>query len=190
MVDRLTSVADIPIQNRLRPHRRAIQELATGKADFVSLFQSPANDKVGIRVGLITRVRVLLTSLAGDNPPATIESLAGKSVGYIRGTYYGQAFEQADRIRKVPVNSLRQAVEMLQLRRIDALVSSDQALYRTLLAMNLSTNRFHTTAVIASQSAWLYMSRKTPHPELLQPVRAAMKQLRETGELADIFRLP
>ncbi len=190
LIGRLSVVAGIPVNNRLRPHRRAIRELETGEADFVPLFQSPVNDQAGIRVGLITRVRILLTSLAGDHPPASMDDLAGQAVGFIRGTYYGPAFEQADRVDKIPVDGLTQAVEMLRLGRIDALVSSDQALYHTLAAMDLPVAAFHTRTVIASQAAWLYMSRRAKHPQLLEPVRAAMQQLRESGELDEIFRLP
>lgn len=190
VTDRIAAVTALPLFNELRPHRRAIVELASGSADFAVLFESPANNAIAIPVETLLTVRVILAGRAGEDYPLSLEGLAGREVAYIRGTYYGEDFARNDRIIKVPVASLHQALEMLRLGRVDAIVASDQALYRTLNAQGLDDTDLRTDVVIARQKAYLYMSRKARHPELFEPVRQAVRQMRDAGELDAIFRLP
>ncbi|WP_166252402.1 substrate-binding periplasmic protein [Marinobacter salicampi] len=187
---RVAAVANLPLLNELRPHRRAVLELTSGEADFVVLFESPAAKAAGVEVESVLSVRTLMAGRFGESYPLTINGLAGKTVGYIRGTFYEEAFQDDEHIRKIPVNGLAQAVTMLQLGRIDALVSSDQAFYHTLRDMELPIAGFRTDVVIAEQKACLYMSRKAKHPELYYPVQKAVREMRHTGELDEIFRLP
>ncbi|MEX0603772.1 MAG: transporter substrate-binding domain-containing protein [Marinobacter sp.] len=187
---RVAAIANVPVINELRPHRRATTELQSGETDFVVLFQSPVTDAAGVRVVNVVTVEILLAGVAGSRYPLTIDGLAGKSVGYIRGTYYGEAFERDREIVKVPVNSLEQAIEMLKLGRLDAMVASDQLFYHTLEAMKLAIDEFRTDTVINEQKAFLYMSRKAQNPQLFKAIRQAAVQMRENGELEEIFRLP
>ncbi|WP_404361744.1 substrate-binding periplasmic protein [Marinobacter sp.] len=188
--ERLSAVADLPLMNRVLPHRRALRELETGEADFVPLFESPGAEAAGIPVEPIVTTRVLVVSRAADDVPLNIEGLAGEAVGYIRGTWYGEAFANNREIRKVAVADLNQAVEMLLLGRIRALVSTDHVFYHTIEVMNESLDQFQAGVVISEQKGILYMSRKARHPELFLAVRKAIRQMRATGELEEIFRLP
>lgn len=188
--DRLAAIANLPLTNELRPHRRAIVELASGSVDFAVLFESPENNAIGIPVERLLTVRVIMAGRAGEDTPLSIEAMSGREVAFIRGTYYGEAFARNEQIIKVPVAGLDQALEMLKLGRVDAIVASDQALYQTLSAREIPLSQLRTDVVISEQNAHLYMSRKARYPELLEPVRQAMIQMRETGELDAIFRLP
>lgn len=188
--DQLAAIANVPLANQLRPHRRAIMELASGATDFAVLFESPENNLIGVPVETLLTVRVIMAGRAGEDIPLSIDSMAGREVAYIRGTYYGEAFARNQGIIKVPVDSLHQALEMLRLGRVDAIVVSDQALYRTLQTQGLDPAELRTDVVIAQQKANLYMSRKARFPELLEPVRRAVRQMRAEGKLDRIFRLP
>lgn len=186
---RVAAIANVPIVNELRPHRRAITELESGETDFAVLFQSPVTDAAGVRVVNVVTVEILLAGMAGSEYPLTIDALAGGTIGYIRGTYYGEAFEHDQKVIKVPVNSLEQAIDMLKLGRLDAVVASDQAFYHTLKAMALSVDEFRSDTVINAQRAFLYMSRKARNPQLFRVIQRAALQMRENGELDQIFRL-
>lgn len=187
---RVAAIANVPMVNELRPHRRAIAELESGETDFVVLFQSPVADAAGVHVVNLVTVEILLAGMAGSEYPLTIEALAGKSIGYIRGAYYVEAFEHDQEVIKVPVNNLHQAIHMLKLGRLDAVVASDQAFYHTLKAMELSVDEFRSDTIINAQNVLLYMSRKARNPVLFRAIQRAALQMRENGELDQIFRLP
>ncbi|MDX1635896.1 MAG: transporter substrate-binding domain-containing protein [Marinobacter sp.] len=188
--NRIAAIVNLPLMNELRPHRRAIAELASGTADFVVLFDSPTAEAAGIRVDKLLTMSIVIAGRADETYPLTLSGLAGREVAYIRGSYYGEAFARDENIIKVPVDALAQGLEMLRLRRVDAVVSSDQALYRTLEAQGLPASEFRQGLVVGEQSASLFMSRNARFPELLEPVRQAMGRMRKTGELDSIFRLP
>jgi polar amino acid transport system substrate-binding protein len=188
--DRLATIANRPLLNNLRPHARVLRELTNGDVDFVTLFESPKAEAGGLAVDTVATVKILMIGRAGDTYPLTLRQLRGEMVGYIRGTYYGEAFEQDERVQKVPVADLRQAVDMLRLGRIRALVASDYAFGHTISAMGLEAGEFRQDVAIAEQKGVLYMSRQARYPELFEPVKDALQQMRETGELAEIFRPP
>lgn len=189
-VDLIAAVANVPVVNSLRPHRRAVQELETGEADFITLFESPSADLAGRKVATLVITEILLAAPADQGAPQPLEQMDGESVAFIRGTYYGEAFENAGHVHKVPVNDLAQGIDMLLLGRVDAVIASDQALYHTLRAMGLSPQDFRTDTVVARQRGNLYMSRKSPRPELYEPIREAVEQLIREGEAERIFALP
>lgn len=190
LAHRLVSLAGVPIEYELRPHRRAIAEIVQGESDFVVLFESPAIGSVTIDLGTVVRTQVLLTARADSMVDLSLEGLAGRSVAYVHGTFYGKEFEQADEITKIPVRDIFQATEMLKLGRVDAILCSDQALYRTLKSLDVSPESFRVAVFREGQEGHLYMSRKARHPELRDELVDALEQLRESGELDSIFRLP
>ncbi|WP_165495717.1 substrate-binding periplasmic protein [Marinobacter halodurans] len=187
---RLVAVANLPIAYELRPHRRAISELLEGTVDFVVLFESPLLDKAAIGLGTVVTTQVMLTAMSDSNFELSLDGLAGKPVAFISGTYYGEKFEQATSIRKFPVRDIFQAIEMLKLGRVSAILCSDQALYRTMQSLQLSPDRFRTRVFREGQRGILYMSRRARYPQLEGPIREALQQLERDGDLADIFRLP
>lgn len=188
--DRIAAVANVTVQSNLRPHRRAIQELTSGEADFVMLFESPSVANHGRLVANVVVTEILLAGLADRTRPLALDAMRGDSIAFIRGTYYGEAFENATHLQKVPVNDLAQAIDMLMLGRVDAVIASDQAFYHTLQAKDLSVEAFELDTVVARQNGNLYMSRNSRHPGLYEPIREAVQQLIEDGEVSRIFALP
>lgn len=186
---RLVAVANLPITYELRPHRRAMSELLEGAADFVVLFESPALDEAAINLGTVVTTQVMLTALADSDFELSLDGLAGKPVAFVNGTYYGEVFEQAKTIQKFPVRDIFQAIEMLKLGRVSAILCSDQALYHTMRSLELSWNQFRTAVFRKGQRGILYMSKKARYPQLQEPIQEALKQLTQDGDLADIFQL-
>lgn len=188
---RLFELTELSYRNRLLPHRRVFRELEDGQSDFAVLFESPESNRIADLVSPVVRVRVLLAARADhDIELALGGGMAGRSVGYIRGTYYGEAFAQDQTLEKVAVQDLRQAVEMLRLGRIDALVASDQAFFNTLKELQLAPELFKLDVVIAEQRGALYFSHQSDKAHLVPRFREIIRQMELSGELAEIFRLP
>lgn len=190
LAHRLVAIADVPLVYELRPHRRAISELLQGQVDFVVLFQSPEVEAGAIDLGTVVQTKILLTALKDSPFDLTLEGLGGQSVAFINGTYYGEAFANAPQIRKFPVRDIFQALEMLKLGRVSAILCSDQALFHTLHALHMSLDDFRIDVFRNGQEGRLYMAKEAAHPELREPITRALNQLRADGELAYIFRLP
>ncbi|KPQ02390.1 ABC transporter substrate-binding protein [Marinobacter sp. HL-58] len=187
VAERLSEITGIPVEPHLRPLRRAIVELRSGAVNFTILFQSPELDVEAINVSPVTRVNILLAAMAYSDYPLTLEDLKGKRVAYIRGTYLGQAFEDDTEVLKVPVNAIGQAVELLSLGRISAILASDHNIYRTLSSRSQPQDMLRYRQHVPGQQGALYMSRESRRPEVARKFSAAIEQMDAEGELDEIF---
>lgn len=185
--EQLAAAAELPLQNRVLPHQRVLAEVQRGQADFTVLFENPYLDDLADSVGVVLNSDILLVSNHSYTAELSLKALAGKTVGYIRGTYYGEAFEHDQSIIKIPVYNLDQAIHMLHIGRLEALISSDVVFHHSLLAQNLSADHFRYEILTSGHAAHLYMSRKASHAELRPAISAALEQMRESGELRRIF---
>ncbi|MDL0430130.1 transporter substrate-binding domain-containing protein [Marinobacter sp. TBZ242] len=187
VAERLSELTGIPVVPRLRPQRRAIVELRNGTANFTILFQNPQLDVEAINVISVTRVNILLAAMAESEYPLTLSELKGRRVAYIRGTYLGEAFERDADVVKVPVTAISQAVELLSLGRISAILASDHNIYRTLSSLNLNRDLLRYHEHVPGQVGTLYMSRAASRPEAASRFSEAVQQMEADGELHRIF---
>lgn len=184
---RLSDLTGVAVTPKLRPLRRAIVELRSGQANFSILFQNPGLDIEAINVASVTRVNILLAAMTETAYPLTLEELKGKRVAYIRGTYLGEAFEQDMDVVKVPLNAISQAVELLSMGRISAVLASDHNIYRTLSAKNLNRDMLRYVEHVPGQKGTLYMSRVSSRPDVARKFKVAIEQMNAEGELDRIF---
>ena len=187
VANRLSEKTEVPVIPRLRPLRRAIFELRTGAVNFSILFQNPELDIEAINVSPVTQVNLLLAAMAESDYPLALGALKGERVAYIRGTYLGEVFERDTDVVKVPVNAISQALELLSMGRISAILASDHNIYRTLSSQNLSRDRLRYHQHVPGQKGALYMSRAAIRPEAALRFSAAIAEMDADGELHRIF---
>lgn len=187
VANRLSEKTGIAVIPRLRPLQRAIYELRAGAVNFSILFQNPELDVDAVNVSSVTQVNILLAAMAESDYPLSLEALKGERVAYIRGTYLGEAFERDTDVVKVPVNGISQALELLSLGRISAILASDHNIYRTLSSQNLSHDHLRYHEHVPGQKGTLYMSRVALRPEAALKFSAAIAQMDADGELHRIF---
>ncbi|WP_409522416.1 substrate-binding periplasmic protein [Nitrincola sp. MINF-07-Sa-05] len=189
-VAELAVESGLQIDNQLSPHSRALIELSAGQVDLSVLYYSPAMDDIGINLGRVVTVPVLFVTHKRDHRSIKFDELtAGHSIGYIRGTYYGDAFASMDDVTKVPVQYLDQAIRMLELGRIDGLLASDRAFFGTLKQLGLDVKNFQFDNIVNQQTAYLYMSHGSKRQFSESPLREALNRMRRDGRLASIFSM-
>lgn len=187
VVNRLSEKTGIPVTPRLRPLRRAIAELRTGGSNFSILFQSPELDIEAINVATVIQVSILLAATADSSYPLTLGALEGQRVAFIRGTYLGEAFESNTEVLKIPVNAVSQAIELLSVGRISAILASNHNIYRTLTAQNMDRDTLRYNEHVQNLKGTLYMSEAASRPEAARRFSAAIDQMQAAGELRQIF---
>lgn len=190
LATRLAAVAGLPLENRILPHQRLRHEFRLGHGDFAVLFENPDLHDFALPIGEVLRSDMILVAEADSSRELTFEALAGRPVGYIRGTYYGEAFEHDQGMVKIAVNNLDQALHMLKLGRLDAFLSSDILLYHTFLAQGVNPSGYRMRIQSRGYSGHLYMRQEPSRPEQGPRIRTALETLRESGELAEIFHVP
>lgn len=187
VVRRLSELTGVPIETHIRPIRRTLAELHSGAVNFSMVYRSPVQDKGAINVVKLTDVNIVFAALAGSSHTLTLDALAGKRVGYTRGTYLGEAFESDTGVEKVPLAVISQSIEMLRLGRLSAMLSSDHGILNTLQSMGLKPDVLRFAMHVPQQAGVLYMSRRAQRPEVAEKFRKAILQMKQTKELDRIF---
>jgi polar amino acid transport system substrate-binding protein len=185
---RLAARADIEMHIRVLPHQRVLSDFERGDADYTLLFENPLVDSFADRVGMTLEANILLIALQRSSQRLTLPALAGRTLGYIRGTYYGEAFQADTDIIKLPLSSLDQAIKLLQRDRLEALITSDILLHHSLQQAQLDPRAFRARVLTRGHAAYLYATRDNPAPPHATAVRAALVEMRESGEMQAIFR--
>lgn len=188
LIARVSELSGVPVQAQLLPLRRVIRDVLIGRADFAFLFQSPDLDDNAFPVDTVLQLNLMLMALESTDHSLTLESLAGKRVGYVRGAYLGEAFEANEAVMKVPVYNISQAVEMLLLGRISAVLASDHNLAMTIDSHHFPIEAFRFQNHIHGQNARLYMSLASDKHDQARRFREALQQMREDGELQRLFQ--
>jgi ABC-type amino acid transport substrate-binding protein len=130
----------------------------------------------------------MLMAMRDTDFPLTLEGLASKRVGYVRGTYLGEAFKADEAVLKVPVYNIRQAIDMVLLGRISAVLARDHNIATTIDAYDFPEEEFRLQEHVKGQKARLYMSPSSGNPEHARLFKEALQHMRENGELERIFQ--
>lgn len=190
LTQRLLSEVDIEARVELRPYVRAIQGIADGSVDMAYLFADPNATHNAISLGIVVESFSLLTVLATpEHSNPALDDFAQRSIAYVRGTYYGEAFAESP-AHKVGVEDGAQALALLQRGRVDAVVTTDQALYNALRRLNVASTDVRSVILSSNQVGHLYLSPHSPFQHLATPLRLALDQLREQGYLERLFHTP
>jgi len=177
----------IKIDNKIRPYPRVILELGAGVVDFAVMFNSPESNRIGISVGKVADHEILLVGLAGAPKINKFSQLESKPIGHIRGSKYGQLFDNNKLLNKISLGSMKQGIDMLLLRRIYALASADQTLYYALNELQISSHKITPLMTINRVSTELYFSKASTKTELIPAFTHALKKLKSKGVLNTIF---
>lgn len=187
LAEQLAREAELKLDNRVLPHQRLLSKFKEGEADFTVLFENPYLDGFADSLGVVLSADILLVTDNDYTGKLTLGALAGKRVGYISGTYYGEAFEHDTEVIKIPVYSLEQAIEMLHLDRLDALISSDVVFHHSLKALDLQPDVFRYEVHTRGQAAHLYVSKRASDQPIAPRIQAALASLEKSGELRRLF---
>lgn len=177
-------------KNYLQPYPRVLHSLGSGFVDFAVLLDGPLAEQSGIRVGSLFDTEVLIVAKAGIEPLASIDQLAGMTVGHIRGSNYGDKFDKASHFKRMPINTMRQGLAMVLAGRIDAMASADFTLYYGMEKMGLEAEHLSRLLVVRKHTGGLYMSRHTRVQHLMPVYRKAIERMKIQGVLGQIFYKP
>lgn len=174
----------------VRPYVRTLQGLADGNIDLAYAFTDPTSAPTLINLGAIVNSATLLTTLSEpSSPPPVLTDFIGKPVGYIRGTYYGEEFAQNEQIIKVPAEDAAQVMLLLARGRVDAVVTTEQAVYYAAPRMGIPAERLNSQIIRVAQTGYLYGSPHSAFRDQFDVVAQSLSVLRSNGELEKIFQI-
>tara|TARA_B100000446_G_scaffold76073_4_gene71974 strand:+ start:2015 stop:2824 length:810 start_codon:yes stop_codon:yes gene_type:complete len=188
VIDEMVRITKVSVSNQLQPYPRVVHSVYSGFVDFAFLFDSPATEASAIRIGHLVDSKMIVVGRAGSQKLNSLDELSGKSVGFIRGSKYGSAFDDATHFDRVPVSSMEQGLAMLMRDRMDVMAGTDQAVYWSMRKMNVGARRLTKLYVLNGTSGSLYISKKSSRTDLIPVFREALLTLKENGTIDRIFQ--
>ncbi|XOZ33853.1 substrate-binding periplasmic protein [Halomonadaceae bacterium KBTZ08] len=186
LVEELRKRTEIPIEYQIRPHSRAVLEMEEGHTDFVPTFETPGINEIGKPVADLLEVEVFVLGRAGEEPVDSLSDLNGENIGYLSGTWYGQAFAANEALQKVPVNNVAHGLELLQRHRLKAVVASEVAIPAGYDPQQTDA-RVRVLLPLATLKGKLYMSNKSGRDEAAKAIAAAVEAMHEDGTMERLF---
>lgn len=125
---------NIPTQTHIVPWARAIQTVKSGKSQVIlGVFFTTERTKFLAFSNPITFVETVLFSLKGNQIHyQTLEDLKQYKIGVVRGSSYGEAFDNAEFVNKHEVVNETQNIDMLIYERLDLFAGSVDVLWHTI----------------------------------------------------------
>jgi polar amino acid transport system substrate-binding protein len=177
----------IPFTNQLQPYPRVKHSLKHGQADMAVMFVGPQSDTIGESLGAVVNTKIMVVAAKGAEPIQDLNELIGRRIGYIRGSRYGEAFDNHPDLRRIPVNTMFQGIAMLLTGRLDAMASTEQSLFYTLQKMSVEKERVVPLIVLGETCGDLYISHQSEHGDHKEAYRQALRRLHENGSLENLF---
>ena len=185
----LAHESGIKITNHVIPYPRVIREIKNGDVDFAIMFKNPQAESIGISLGQVAITKIVLVALTNNDSIKSLAQLAKQPVGYLRGSKFGQGFDNNTDIKKVPLGSIEQGINLLVKNRIKAIVCTERTFYGAAKLLNIKTNQIKPVLTIKTVAGDLYFSKNSPNTHLIEPIKNALTFLNQTGRLAQIFNV-
>ena len=158
------------------PYARILNSLKTGQLDVAFLFKNNTVIKDIEYVGPLSMSKIVVIS----QPDIVIQHYKDvyqfKSIAVIRNAQFNNKFDQDKQLNKVNVSSYRQAVRLLKLQRVNAVIGSkvglEYALHQEKLNEKIIANAFY----LDEKESGLHISKKSPLINILPRIKASVKQ--------------
>jgi len=186
LVQELRERTGLPMEYRVRPHARAALELNEGTADFAPYFDSPVANRAGEPIAELVRVRYLIVGLPDQPTMESLSDLDGENVGYLSGTWYGEAFRDHEGFNKVEVRNVSHGVRLMREGRLSAVVASDVAIGKE-YSPDGNGNGLRELMELGTGVGRIYRSRVSERTEAVPAIQSAMSEMAEDGTLEALF---
>jgi polar amino acid transport system substrate-binding protein len=182
----LEDLSGIYIRKRLMPYARIWKSIENGDHDGGIVFRSPERSDLVEYVALIKRFKSVVIPLTGQKI-STYDDLSGLIICKTRGTRLSDIFDHDDKLNILEVTNYKQAVNMLNIGRIDAIAGS-----ASVLSFQLTQNSIPVTNIdptnnyaIGFREQWLQLSKRSNSDVDIIKLQYAVKLMIDNGTLSN-----
>jgi polar amino acid transport system substrate-binding protein len=167
---------------------RIWKSIENGDHDGGIVFRSPERSYLVEYVALIKRFKTVVIPLTGQKI-STYDDLSGLIIGKTRGTRLSDIFDNDDKLNILEVTNYKQAVNMLNIGRIDAIAGSALVLSYQLSQNNIPITNIDPTNhyAIGFREQWLQLSKRSKSDVDISKLQYAVKLMIDNGTLNNIM---
>ena len=183
---RLSERSGCILEPRLTPIARAVMEVSRGAASATIMLDRADLNENAVLLGEVTALRIEVWLPPGSKL-RSLNDLAGKTVGVLRGPNYHEGFDRDDRILKRPVTNPRQQLEMLSKGRLDAAIGVRENFLTAVGQMGIQPAAFAPPIELGKRSVNLWVAPNLRDTPCAEQLRQALKDMHRDGEIKKLF---
>ena len=183
---RLSERSGCILEPRLTPITRAVMEVSRGSASATIMLDRADLNENAVLLGEVAELRIEVWLPPGSTL-RSLNDLAGKTVGVLRGPNYHEGFNRDARILKRPVTNPRQQLEMLIKGRLDAAIGVRENFLITVAQMRIQPSAFAPPIKLGQRSVNLWVAPNLRDTPCAEQWRQALKDMRRDGEIKKLF---
>ena len=172
----------------LLPYARILNSLKTGQLDLAILFKNNTVAENIEYIGPLSMAKVLVITQSGTTVKHYKDLYQLDSIGVIRSAQFNNRFDQDELLKKVNVNSYSQAVKLLKLKRINAVIGSKIGLEYALYHENMSNELIADAFYLGDKELGLHLSKKSALISNLPLIKNAVKSAYQANLTEQLYR--
>lgn len=181
------------VEFKFYPWARAMAKVRKGDADAVfGVYRNNQREKNIFYAGapLSYETAVLVVPKDSHRRANMLEDIDGWRVAQIRDTSYSKQFDNYKNMQRVWVNTNKQALELLELKRIDAAVFNELTFNysQTVLNEMIGFKKLDLTVAKEPQHIGFSKAKGESHKDLAESYSRVIQQLRDEGFIDKIVR--
>jgi polar amino acid transport system substrate-binding protein len=176
------------IDNRIFPMERVFKEIESGRSDFTIMLRTDASDKISVPIANVGKaLRVIVWPRKGISIKS-YNDLKGIRLSMARGLKVDTEFDQHKDLLITPSIDYINSMRMFKVKRIDAIVGSQQSLLFNALKSGLDPKKdFDEPFELAQLEAWILASRQFVEREGIEEIKKVSQSLIDDGTFAIIY---
>ncbi|WP_317929888.1 substrate-binding periplasmic protein [Halioxenophilus sp. WMMB6] len=187
LLNHLREKTGLTYKSVLMPYSRIVHSLQNGSIDSAVLMDDQSYHNVDA-VAKLVNLEILIVTRADAPPVTSLDDLAGKRVGFLRGWESAFTFYREHNIEGVEVNTTNQGLALMIRDRLDAMTGSPFSVPLAIQSMGLDPARFRASFRRGIGSMSLYLSRTSQQEQNLQALREAMDCIHLDSYAEEYFR--
>jgi len=187
-IEKVMSDLNMPLKVASFPYARILNSLKTGELDLALLFKNNTVTENVEYIGPLSMAKIFILTQPNNTIRQYKDLYQLSSIAVIRSAQFNQKFDQDKRLNKVSVSSYNQAIRLLKLNRIDAVVGSEigleYALYQEKMEENIMANAFY----LGAKELGLHLAKKSSFISMKALLEEAVKEAYQDNLIEQLYR--
>lgn len=171
--------------NEIFPYARIMLELKSGQTDMTIMFKYKEMEGYVTYIAPLPSLKNVVFGLNGTDY-TSFSSLKGKRIAYLRGAKFSEEIDNDPDIYRFETLNFIQAVKMLMVGRVDAVIGPMDPILSAALQLNEDINLFGEPFVVSERTPWVQISNNSLGKLSPQKLKSAYKKIIEHDELSKL----
>jgi len=178
---------DVHLKIQHYPYARTLVGLQDGSLDLALIFKNLSLEGAVTYVAKVAQSKIIVI-YDHEHPIQKYEDLYQLfDIAVIRQAHYEPRFDVDKKINKFPVENYRQAIQLLTLGRVAAVVGAHSGLQYIIDSFEFKGERWATPYTLGHKEVWLHFSNHSPYQHLVPAIRKAAKKIYKEDFLYELY---